>query len=87
LPAGNRVLVAAPAFLNPVVDAPEIEVTGPDEGRVALAAGYAHHGEPVRLLRDETGTPIEFWALGTRLATEDVVAKEMQDLYGPPVSP
>jgi CubicO group peptidase (beta-lactamase class C family) len=87
LPAGNRVLVAAPAFLNPVVDAPEIEVTGPDEGRVALAAGYAHHGEPVRLLRDETGTPIEFWAQGTRLATEDVVAKDMQDLYGPPVSP
>jgi hypothetical protein len=59
----------------------------PDEGRVALAAGYAHHGEPVRLLRDETGTPIEFWAQGTRRATEDVVAKEMQDLYGPPVSP
>jgi hypothetical protein len=85
LPAGNRVLVAVPAFLNPVMDATEIEVTGPDEGRVALAAGYANHGEPVRLLRDETGTPIEFWAQGVRFAPETVVAKEMRDLYGLPV--
>ena len=87
LPAGNRVLVAVPAFLNPVMDATEIEVTGPDEGRVALAAGYADHGEPVRLLREETGTPIEFWAQGTRFAPEAVVAKEMRDLYGPAVGP
>ena len=60
LPAGNRVLIAAPAFLNPVMDAAEIEVTSPNEGRVALAAGYDSHGEPVRLVRDETGKPIEF---------------------------
>ena len=87
LPAGNRALVADPAFLNPVMDAPEIEVTGPDEGRVALASGYASHGEPVRLLRDETGTAIEFWAQGTRYAPEAVAANEMQDLYGSPVGP
>jgi hypothetical protein len=31
LPAGDRVLVAAPGFLNPVIDAAEIEVTGPNE--------------------------------------------------------
>ena len=60
LPAGNRVLVAAPGFLNPVMDAAEIEVTGPNDGRVALAAGYDGYGEPVRLVRDETGAPIEF---------------------------
>ena len=67
LPAGNRVLIAAPGFLNPVMDAAEIEVTGPNDGRVALAAGYDGHGEPVRLVRDETGTPIEFWNSGRPL--------------------
>ncbi len=87
LPAGSRVLVAVPAFLNPVMDASEIEVIGPDVGRLALAAGYANHGESVRLVRDESGTPIEFWAQGTRLAPEPVVAKEMRDLYGVEVGP
>lgn len=86
MPAGNRVLIAVPGFLNPVMDAAEIEVTGLDNGRVALAAGYANHGEPVHLVRDETGTPIEYWAQGVRYAPESVVAKEMRDLYGPPVS-
>jgi hypothetical protein len=80
LPAGNRVLVAVPGLLNPVMDATEIEVTGPNEGRVALAAGYANHGEPVHLVRDETGAPIEFWAQGVRYAPESVVAKEMRTL-------
>ncbi len=82
LPAGDRVLVAVPAYLNPVMDAPEIEVTSPNEGRVVLAAGYADHGEPVHLVRDDNGTPIEFWAQGTRLAPEVVVAQEMQAMYG-----
>ena len=45
LPAGDRVLIAVPAFLNPVMDASEVEVVGPDAGRVALAGGYANHGE------------------------------------------
>jgi CubicO group peptidase (beta-lactamase class C family) len=84
LPAGDRVLVAVPAYLNPVLDAPEIEVTSPNEGRVALAAGYADHGEPVHIVRDDNGTPIEFWAQGTRFAPEAVVAQEMQDMYGAP---
>ena len=84
LPAGNRVVVAAPAYLNPVLDAPEIEVTSPNEGRVALAGGYADHGEPVHLVRDHNGTAIEFWAQGTRFAPEAVVAQEMQHMYGAP---
>jgi len=85
LPAGDRVLVAAPGFLNPVMDAAEIEVSGANDGRVALAAGYDGHGEPVRLVRDESGAPIEFWTRGLRYAPESVVAKEMRNLYGPPV--
>jgi CubicO group peptidase (beta-lactamase class C family) len=82
LPAGDRVLVAVPAYLNPVLDAPEIEVTSPNEGRVALASGYAGHGEPVRFVRDNSGTPMEFWAHGTRFAPEAVMAEEMREMYG-----
>ena len=84
LPAGDRVVVAVPAYLNPVLDAHEIEVTRPNEGCVALAGGYADHGEPVHLVRDDNGTAIEFWAQGTRFAPEAVVTQEMQDMYGTP---
>jgi hypothetical protein len=82
LPAGNRVLVAMPGYLNPVMDASEIEVTGPNEGRVVLAAGYGDYGEPVHFVRDETGAAVEFWTGGTRGAPEAVVAKELRELYG-----
>ena len=85
LPAGNRVLIAAPGFLNPMMEAAEIEVTGPNVGRVARAAGYGGHGESVRLVRDETGTPVEFWTQGVRFAPEAAVAKEMCELYGPAI--
>jgi CubicO group peptidase (beta-lactamase class C family) len=82
LPAGNRVLVAMPGYLNPVMDASEIEVTGPDKGRVVLAAGYGDYGEPVHFVRDETGAVVELWTGGTRGAPEAVVAKELRELYG-----
>ena len=47
-------LVANPLLANPVLDASEIEVAGRGRdgaasGRVALAGGFANHGEPVRL--------------------------------------
>ena len=51
VPAGNRVLVANPQFSNPFMDAAEIEVTGRDTGKLAWAAGYSSHGEPVRRVR------------------------------------
>jgi len=84
LPAGNRVIVAVPAYLNPVLDAAEIKVTSPNEGCVDLAGGYADHGEPVHLVHDADGTAIEFWAQGTRFAREAVVAQEMQEMYSAP---
>jgi hypothetical protein len=53
-----------------MMDTSEIEVTGPDEGRIALDDGYGEYGEPVRLIRDETGAPVEFWVKGARSAPE-----------------
>ena len=55
VPIGNRVLVGAPSALNPLVDAPEIEVTGRDAGRIAQASGFRSHGEAVRRTRNKAG--------------------------------
>jgi hypothetical protein len=65
------------------MDASEIEVTGPDEGRIALDDGYGDYWEPVRLIRDETGAPLEFWVKGALSAPETIMAEQMRDLYGP----
>jgi CubicO group peptidase (beta-lactamase class C family) len=83
LPQGDRVLVAMPALLNPIGDAQEIEVTGPDVGRIVVADGFGNYHEPVRLVRNEAGTVAEYWVNGTRLAPEAVVVEEVTELYGP----
>ena len=81
LPQGNRVLVAAPALLNPVGDVQEIEVTGTDQGMIVKSDGFGNYHEPVRLVRNRAGEVVEFWIGGTRLAPEAVIAKEMTTLY------
>jgi hypothetical protein len=65
------------------MDPSEIEVTGSDEGRIALDDGYGDYWEPVRLIRDETGAPLEFWVKGALSAPETIMAEQMRDLYGP----
>jgi CubicO group peptidase (beta-lactamase class C family) len=57
LPAGNRVLVATPGFLNPVMDAAEIEVTGPNDGRVAVAQAMTVMGSPFVSCSTKPGRP------------------------------
>jgi CubicO group peptidase (beta-lactamase class C family) len=70
VPAGSRVLVARPDFLNPFLDASEIEVQVGDRGRIALAGGYASHGEPAGLIRNRRGTIVEVQLGGTRYGLE-----------------
>jgi CubicO group peptidase (beta-lactamase class C family) len=82
LPAGDKVLVAAPALLNPVMDASELAVTGRDSGRIALAGGFASHGEPARLVRNKSGKIVELWLAGGRLVGEAKLAREMEARYG-----
>jgi CubicO group peptidase (beta-lactamase class C family) len=82
LPMGDdRVLVALPAYWNPLMDAAEIEVLGPDHGRVALASGYGSHGEKVRLVRDAAGQVAELRIGGGRAVPEAVAAEEVRALY------
>ncbi|TQF38793.1 beta lactamase [Bradyrhizobium sp. UNPF46] len=83
VPAGNRVLVANPQFINPFMDAAEIEVTGRDTGKLAWAAGYSSHGEPVRRIRDKRGKVSDIWIAGANLKPEGVVAKEIARRYPP----
>ncbi len=80
--AGDKVMVAAPALGNPFMDASEIDVTGRDKGRIALAGGFAGHGEPVRRVRDRNGKITELWLAGAKLVAEAKLAKEMTARYG-----
>lgn len=86
LPMADRVLIAAPGQLNPVIDASEVEVrTGlrgrAREGLITLAGGFGNHREPVRLLHDSRGRPSEFWMSGTKLLPQDKLAREMAARY------
>src|SRR6266404_256898 len=84
LPTGDKVLVALPALLNPVMDASEVAVSGRDKGRIALAGGFASHGEKVRRVRNKRGKAVELWLAGTKLVPEAALAREMEGRYGRP---
>ena len=55
VPMGEKVLVATPGLVNPFTDASELAVTARDRGRIALANGFASHGEGVRRVRGKDG--------------------------------
>jgi CubicO group peptidase (beta-lactamase class C family) len=70
VPVGHRVLVALPAQFNPLVDAAEIR-----GGRIVLAGGYASHGEPARMRKNE------LWLGGACFVREQSLAREMRLRY------
>jgi hypothetical protein len=82
LPMGNKVIVAGPASLNPPLGAAEIEMTGPDTGRLASAGNYGSHGEPVRCVRAASGAIVEIWLAATKLLPGPELAREMEMRYG-----
>jgi CubicO group peptidase (beta-lactamase class C family) len=84
LPMGNKVITASPGFLNPLMDASEIEVTGRDTGRIALANGYGSHGEPVRRERGKSGKVTAVWLAAGKMMPADKVAREMEANYAKP---
>jgi CubicO group peptidase (beta-lactamase class C family) len=83
VPVGNRVIAANPHFFNPFMDATEIEITGRDTGRIALAAGYASHGQAVRRARNKAGNVTEIWVAGSRLIPEKTLTAELERKYTP----
>jgi D-alanyl-D-alanine carboxypeptidase len=81
VPMGDRVLVAMPATWTPPLNATEVEVTGPTEGRIEVTGGYGSQGEPVRCVRKKSGIA-EVWFAGSRLVPEGALATEMTARYG-----
>jgi CubicO group peptidase (beta-lactamase class C family) len=81
LPMGNKVVAVGPGFVNPLLDAGEIEITGRNTGRIALANGYGSHGEPVRCVRTKSGKIVEIWLAATKLLPAAKVAREMEVRY------
>jgi CubicO group peptidase (beta-lactamase class C family) len=77
----DKVLVAAPGLANPVLDASEIGITGPDEGCITLAGSFANHGEPVRIERGADGSVAAIKLGGNRLQPEAVLAAELTARY------
>jgi CubicO group peptidase (beta-lactamase class C family) len=84
VPVGNRVLVATPGFFSPFMDASQLEITGRDTARIALAAGFASHGESVRRVRNKAGKVTELWLASSKLLPERQVARELLARYGKP---
>jgi CubicO group peptidase (beta-lactamase class C family) len=83
VPMGRVVMAANPHFINPLMDATEIQVTGRDTGRISQAAGYASQGEAVRRIRNKAGAVTEVWLAGARLKPEKQLAAEMERKYAP----
>ena len=54
----------------------ELVVTGRDTGVVQKASAYASPGQPVRRVRDASGTPTELWVGGTQLLPKDAMLAE-----------
>jgi len=81
VPMGDRVLVIAPGFINPVGDAGELDITARDRGRIAVADGYSSYGEAARRERNESGKVVEIWLAASKLLPEDRLAKEVRARY------
>ena len=78
---GDKVLVATRST-NPLLDAGEIEVTGRNTGRIALASGYGSHGEAVHRTRNKSGKITEVRSASGKGRPEKAVAAEMERRYG-----
>jgi len=78
LPMGKRVLIATPAFGNPMLEATQVEIIARDRGRVALAGGFGNHGEAVERIRDARGRVTALRNGGMMLYPEARITREMR---------
>ena len=83
VPIGNIVIAAFPGAINPFMDASELEISGRDAGKIAVAAGYGSHGEPVRRIRNKAGAVTDIWLAGSNLKPEKILSAEVERRYAP----
>lgn len=81
LPMRDHVVVAAPGFLNPFMDASEIAVTSKDVGTIRLANAFASHGEAARLVRGRNGKLREVRLGGGTMVTEARLVAQLKRRY------
>jgi CubicO group peptidase (beta-lactamase class C family) len=81
VPVGNKVLALAPGFLAPMTNAPELEITGRNTGRIAHAPGFGSHGEPVSCTRTKSGRISALKLAGTTFLPAGKVAREIAARY------
>jgi CubicO group peptidase (beta-lactamase class C family) len=86
VPIGDKVHVAAPGFFSPLSNVSQLEITGRDTGRIALAGGFGSHGEPARRVRNGAGRVTEVWLAGSRMLPERRVARELMVRFDTPPS-
>jgi CubicO group peptidase (beta-lactamase class C family) len=82
VPMGDKVLVANPGLINPLVDAAELKITSRTAGQIALAGGFGSHGEPVSCARTKSGKITVLKIAGTKFLAADKMAHEMEARYG-----
>jgi D-alanyl-D-alanine carboxypeptidase len=79
---GKVVCQVAPAMFVPFnASTTELAVTGRDTGIVQKASAYASPGQPVRRVRDASGTPAELWVGGAQLVPKDAILAEATQRY------
>jgi D-alanyl-D-alanine carboxypeptidase len=64
-----------------MMDATELEVTGRDKARIAVANGFMNHGEAVARLRDGRGRVAAIHFAGARLLSEAALRREVIQRY------
>jgi CubicO group peptidase (beta-lactamase class C family) len=82
VPMGDKVMLASPGMVNPFLDAAELKVTGRDSAQVALANGYASHGETARRVRASNGRIREIWVGAGRMVPKAAAVAELERGFG-----
>jgi CubicO group peptidase (beta-lactamase class C family) len=77
VPMGKKVLVAGPGFTQPFNKMSELEITGRDTGKIALAGGFASHGEPVHRIRGKGGKITAIRLAGGTVYPEATAVKDL----------
>ena len=82
VPAGDKVLLAGPGFVNPFFDHGVLEVTGRDTGKVTVSAGYGVFGEAAQRVRNKAGKVVEMRIGAGRSTSETKNAAALVRQFG-----
>ena len=83
VPVGDKVLLALPGLSNPFQKVAELQVTGPDEARIAVASAFGSYNEPVRRVRDAAGEVVRLRIASGTAMPEAAIRQELQAYVSP----